>query len=80
MDIMIKFKKVCNPTPGLVIDEVMTGFKGHFSLKQYTQGKQTKWRDKGTRNSQCNNGYLLRYKIYLGKKEKRNESLLLGFK
>jgi len=56
----------------------MIGFKGRFFLKQYLPGKPTKWGIKAWGLADSANGYLLKCEIYKGRKEIRQQDLLLG--
>lgn len=78
LDVMEKFKDHYNPDCELSVDEAMIGFKGRLCIKQYMSKKPTKWGIKVWTNCDSKSGYLLKAKIYLGKKEALNKDLLLG--
>jgi len=52
--------------------------RGDFFLKEYLPGKPTKWGIKAWGLADTANGYLLKCVIYKGKKEIRQQDLLLG--
>jgi hypothetical protein len=60
------------------VDEAMIGFKGRFHLKQYMPGKPTKWGIKAQGLADSTNGYLLKCQLYRGRKETKDQDLLLG--
>ena len=78
LDLMDKFTQAYIPGCELAVDEAMIGFKGRFFLKQYLPGKPTKWGIKAWGLADSANGYLLKCDIYKGKKEIRQQALLLG--
>ena len=51
---------------------------GDFFLKEYLPAKPTKWGIKAWDLADSANGYLLKCDIYKGKKEIRQQDLLLG--
>jgi hypothetical protein len=78
LDLMDKFTQTYIPGRELAVDEAMTGFKERFFLKQYLPGKPTKWGIKAWGLADSANGYLLNSDIFKGKKEIRQQDLLLG--
>ena len=78
LDLMTEFTQAYIPGCELAVDEAMIGFKGRFFLKQYLPGKPTKWVIKAWGLGDSANGYLLKCDIYKGKKEIRQQDLLLG--
>jgi len=77
---MDKFTQSYIPGCKLAVDEAMIGFKERFFLKQYLLGKPTKWGIKAWGLADSANGYLLKCEIYRGRKEIRQQHLLLGEK
>ena len=59
------------------MDEARIGFKWWFFLKQYLPGKPTKWGIKAWGIADSSNAYLTKCDIYKGKKEIRQQDLLL---
>jgi hypothetical protein len=78
LDLMDKFTQAYMPGCELALDEAMIGFKGRFFLKQYLPGKPTKWGIKAWGLADSAYSCLLKCDIYKGKKEIRQEDLLLG--
>jgi hypothetical protein len=78
LGLMDKFTQTYMPGCELAVDEAMIGFKERFFLKQYLLGKPTKWGIKAWGLADSANGYLLKCDIYRGKKEIRQQDLLVG--
>lgn len=78
LKIIDTFRDFFKPGKDISVDEAMIGFKGRFCLKQYMPKKPTKWGIKIWASACSKSGYFLFGKVYLGKKEERNNTLLLG--
>ncbi|KAG8332635.1 hypothetical protein J6590_108176 [Homalodisca vitripennis] len=72
------FRQYFKPGRDISVDEAMIGFKGRFCLKQYMPKKPNKWGIKMWASACSKSGYFLFGKVYLGKKEEKNNTLLLG--
>lgn len=78
VNITKKFRIYYTPGQNLSVDEAMIPFKGRLHFKQYMPMKPTKWGVKCWAIADSSNGYMLDCQIYLGKKEIRNNNMLLG--
>lgn len=75
---VVKFKQHYNPQEHVSVDEMMVGFKGRLSMRQYMPAKPTKWGIKVWALCESQTGYTLDFDVYTGKKDGARE-LGLGF-
>ena len=74
---METFHQKYKPGRELSVDEAMVAFKGRHYIKQYIQGKPTKWGFKVWVLA-SSHGYVLQGNVYLGKKDNRHCEMFLG--
>ena len=68
-----RFADVWNPDKNISIDEAMIPFKGRSSLKQYMPMKPIKRGIKVWVRADANNGYVLAFEVYTGRKGNTTE-------
>ncbi|XP_015124497.1 piggyBac transposable element-derived protein 4-like [Diachasma alloeum] len=77
LDISKKIPDYFQPDRDLSVDEAMMAFYGRLGIKQYMPAKPIKWRIKVWATAEAESGYMLRLRVYLGKKEPKQNELLL---